>query len=204
MIHQFFLDRKPHNGFTYTDYFQQLKNKVETTNPSLLNGEERELFEYTKLNFQRSVRIQKTYTVNTDLCKAIKKISHYQLWMIITEFWCGDSAQNLPYIAKIAECNSQIDLRIIFRDQNLDIMDIYLSENKSRSIPKLVAFDESGNELFQWGSRPKEAQNLVTKLKNEGMSHDEFIEQLHLWYGRDRGKTLESEFLKIFHQIGLD
>jgi hypothetical protein len=116
--------------------------------------------------------------------------------MVISEAWCGDSAQNLPYIAKIAECNPLINLRIILRDSNLDIMDLYLADGKSRSIPKLVAFDEDGNELFQWGARPKEAQELVTRLKNEGMEKEKFLEQLHLWYGRDRGRTLENE-LKI-------
>jgi len=88
-------------------------------------------------------------------------------------------------------------LRIILRDSNLDIMDLYLTDGKSRSIPKLVAFDEQGNELFQWGARPRQAQELVNRLRSEGMSKEIFLEQLHLWYGRDRGKSLESELKEI-------
>ena len=120
--------------------------------------------------------------------------------MVITENWCGDSAQNLPYIIKIAECNPSINLRILFRDQNTDIMDLYLSGN-SRSIPKLVVFNEQGDELFQWGARPKEAQNLVIKLKSEGLSKDEYLSQLHLWYGRNRGNNLENEFIDIIGKL---
>jgi hypothetical protein len=130
----------------------------------------------------------------------VKEISSSQIWMAITEPWCGDTAQNLPYIYKIAELNPSIRLRVILRDSNPEIMDRYLSETGARSIPKLVAFDESGNELFQWGARPKEAQELVVKLKNEGMEKEKFLEQLHIWYGRDSGRTLEKEFLQLLEK----
>jgi hypothetical protein len=196
MIQQFFLEKRPHNGLTYDEYFKLFKEKVANTDPDSLQEEARKFLEYSILNFQRSTRIHKTYSVDPQLKESVEKISQNQLWMLITENWCGDSAQNLPYIAEIAKLNPKINLRIILRDSNLDIIDLYKT-NETRSIPKLVAFDEIGNELFQWGPRPKPAQELVTKLKNEGMTHDKFIEQLHLWYGKNRGKELENEFKKI-------
>ena len=122
-----------------------------------------------------------------------------QLWMVITEPWCGDSAQNLPYIAKISGLNGNIDLRIVLRDSNPDIMDEYLT-NGTRSIPKLVAFNSEGDELFTWGSRPKAAQELVLKLREEGIVKPELYEKLHLWYGRNKGRDLESEFTEILQK----
>lgn len=196
MTHQFFLDGRLHNTLTFPEYVDQMRSDSEITDLSNLSDKEIEYLPTVKLNYQRLSRILRTYKIDEDLLGLIKKISSPQAWMVISEAWCGDSAQNLPYIAKIAECNSLINLRIILRDSNLDIMDLYLADGKSRSIPKLVAFNEDGNELFQWGARPKEAQELVTQLKNEGMEKEKFLEQLHLWYGRDRGRTLENE-LKI-------
>lgn len=198
MIHKFFTDKRPHNGLTYSEFIQKSKEHFENTDSSILEESQKQLLEYTKLNLHRSARVEKTYTVNPNLSEALAKIDKPQLWMVITEDWCGDSAQNLPYIAKIAACSSLIDLRILLRDDNLDIMDLYLTNGKSRSIPKLVAFDEEGIEIFQWGPRPKEAQDFVDKAKKEGLAKNEFIEQLHLWYGRNRGKGIESEFLEIF------
>ncbi len=198
MAHKFFLERRPHNGLTYSEYFESFRKKIETAEPANFSQEEKDLFEYSKLNFQRSSRIHKTYIVDSILIEALQKISEPQIWMVITEDWCGDSAQNLPYIAKIADCNPKIFLRIIPRDQNLDIMDLYLTNGNSRSIPKLIAFDMDGNELFQWGPRPLEAQKIVTMLKEEGKPKEEIIEQLHIWYGRNRGKALENEFKEIF------
>ena len=77
--------------------------------------------------------------------------------MVITENWCGDSAQNLPYL-KIASCNPLIDFRIILRDDNLDIMDLYLTDNKSRSIPKLIA--KENGRAFQWDQDQMKHKNL--------------------------------------------
>lgn len=129
------------------------------------------------------------------------KITSPQIWMLITEDWCGDSAQNIPYIFKLAECNNNISLRLIPRDENPDIMDMYLTDGKSRSIPKLVAFDENGNELFQWGPRPEEAIKLVKDLKEQGFSKEEFEKKLHLWYAKNKGKNLEEEFIEILKAL---
>lgn len=163
MTHQFFLDGRLHNTLTFPEYVDQMRSDSEITDLSNLSDKEIEYLPTVKLNYQRLSRILRTYKIDEDLLGLIKKISSPQVWMVISEAWCGDSAQNLPYIAKIAECNSLINLRIILRDSNLDIMDLYLADGKSRSIPKLVAFNEDGNELFQWGARPKEAQELVTQ-----------------------------------------
>lgn len=196
MTKQFFTDKRIQNGLKYKDYFDISVKNTELIDPAGLSGDEKAHFDYTKMNIKRSERIHKTYTVSDELKAALNKITEPQVWMVLTEIWCGDSAQNLPYISKMAEINPLIDLRILLRDENIDIMDQYLT-NGTQSIPKLIAFDKSGNELFQWGPRPKEAVELVQKAKAEGKNKDQFIEELHLWYGRNRGKAIESEFLAI-------
>lgn len=197
MIHQFFLDRRPHRGMTYEEFVETSKKMLESADDSQMDEDEKSHLQYTKLNIHRSERIEKTYKVDEELSKAVKAITQPQLWMVLTEDWCGDSAQNLPYIAKIAAANSLINLRILLRDENLDIMDLYLTNGKSRSIPKLVAFDEEGKELFQWGPRPKDGQEFFDKAKADGLPKSEFIEKLHLWYAKNKGKNLEDEFKEI-------
>ncbi len=200
MEQDFFEKRILHNGIAYKEYIQTVADEIKNTNPALLTEGDLELFEYKKLNLQRSARIDKNYLVSEKLKSEIVKIKEKQLWIVITEAWCGDSAQNLPHIVKIASLNSNIDLKIILRDSNPDIMDLYLT-NGTRSIPKLVAFDLEGNELFNWGPRPKAAQELLNQLKHEGIVKPELYEKLHLWYGRDRGRNLESEFTQIFSRV---
>ena len=200
MTYKFFRAEIPQQGMTYKEYKQKFIEEVNSTGVEKLVESEKELFEYKKLNLVRSGRIDKSYYVSAELAAEIQNIKEKQLWMILTETWCGDSAQNLPYISKMTEKNTNIDLRIILRDSNPEIMDLYLT-NGARSIPKLVAFDAEGNELFTWGPRPKAAHELIKQWKSEGIVKPELYEKLHLWYGRNRGKDIEAEFTELLSKV---
>lgn len=184
----------------YDDYLTYMEHTFRDIKEPALTPEEKERRKFTELNYQRSLLTRRVYGVPDRLQAALQRIAQPQLWMVLTEPWCGDSAQCLPYIAKYAECSANIQLRILLRDQNLDIMDQYLT-NGTRSIPLLVAFDEAGNELFRWGPRPKEAAELFKKEKEAGLEKPQILEKLHLWYGRNRGKALEQEFLHLLEGL---
>lgn len=202
MKHQFFPDKRIHEGMTYKQYLEMTKEEFAKRSTIDLTGDDIERSDIKKLNIQRMSRIDRSYEPGIDIIDEIEKITDNQLWMIITENWCGDSAQNLPYIAKIASLNQNIELKIILRDTNLDIMDNYLTAG-TRSIPKLVAFDDDGNELFQWGARPKAAQKLVSELKAQGFEKKYFLEKLHSWYARNKGAEIEKEILILLKKTNL-
>lgn len=199
-MHTFFSNGRIHEGLTYEDYFSGFKTKAELEDFSGFPAEELEHMKMAKLNFQRSSRIHRTFSPSEEIKELIAEISEPQIWMVISEDWCGDSAQNIPYIAELAKLNPYIELKIFPRDTNLDIIDLYLT-NGTRSIPKLVAFDNDGNELFQWGPRPNQAAELIAKLKAEGKTKEEFLEQLHLWYGRNRGSELLNELSELIKNV---
>jgi len=196
-------ERLNQTGMKYYDYLNKLINDIIETNPDSLDEKARNKFETKRLNLQRSTRIMKTYKISENLKIEIKRIYETQTWMVITENWCGDSAQNLPYLALMAEENPFIDFKIILRDSNLDIMDQYLT-NRTRSIPLLVAFNNNGDELFRWGARPKVVQDLFLQWKTEGIVKPELYEKLHLWYARNKGAAIESEFLEILKTVEQD
>ncbi|MCK5453409.1 MAG: thioredoxin family protein [Calditrichia bacterium] len=100
-----------------------------------------------KLNYQRYRRINKTYQVSTELQKLIRNIHLSQYWYVITEDWCGDSGQILPYLDKIVEINPEIKLKLLLREENPEIMNHYMTDGK-RAIPKLISVDNQGRELF--------------------------------------------------------
>ncbi|MBC8426273.1 thioredoxin family protein [bacterium] len=191
MTEQFFLDRRPHNALDYETYLEIMKTRADTPADGL-DEEAAERVGYTKLNLHRSQRIGRTYTVSDELGARLDRIAAPRIWMVLTEPWCGDSAQCLPHLAVMARRNPLIDLRILPRDENLDVMDLYLT-GESRSIPQLVVFDTEGNELWRWGPRPAAAQVVFDQAKAEGLEKPALLERLHLWYGRDRGREVERE-----------
>ena len=179
------------------DFDTFLSNSVAKVENNLLT--DKEIFDYTKLNIHRIKRILRTYQPSENIKTVIKKLNKDLIFLVITEDWCGDSAQNLPYIYKISSLSSKIDLRILERDSNLDIMDLYLTNN-SRSIPKLVCFDKEFNELFQWGPRPIGAIELFKDLKAKGFEKHLIIEQLHHWYALNKGIDIENEFETLINK----
>jgi hypothetical protein len=203
MAHKFFEDKIPHNGHTYEEYCKMTQNRIDSASLRNLSENEIERLKIIKLNQHRSCRIDKHYTVANEVGEELDKIFENQIWMVITENWCGDSAQCVPYIAKIASLNKNIDFRIILRDSHPEIMDHYLTDG-TRSIPKLIVFDEEGDEKFSWGPRPMEAQKLFNQWKAEGIVKPELYEKLHLWYSKDKGKSIEKEILQLIQNLNLE
>jgi len=181
---------------TFNEFVEEFTKQINVSDINTLNDYDKNYYNYRKLNFQRSSRLEKTFFPTDETKQIFSKINQIQKWIVITESWCGDSAQNLPVIAKLAQLSDKIRFKIVPRDSNLGFMDLYLT-NGGRAIPKLIVFDEDDNELFQWGPRPAEAQNLFTGLKNDGIEKSEIYKELHLWYGRNRGKEVEREIFQL-------
>lgn len=185
----------------YTNFLHWVEHE------SLINyGYPESLSKYIPLNLKRMHRLDKTLKLDATLYDLLANNPTEQIWYVITEAWCGDSAQNLPVIARMAELSkSQIQLRIMLRDINPEIMNQHLTDG-SRSIPKLVSFDvSSGEKLFEWGPRPVPAQALLHqwKLNPQGKSWDEFELELHTWYARDKARTIQQEFIALLCQSEL-
>jgi Thioredoxin len=113
--------------------------------------------------------------------------------LVIAEDWCGDASNTVPVVAKLVDSVPGLELRVILRDANPEIMDRYLT-NGSRSIPVVIALDEEFRELGHWGPRPTELQSWV--MANRGtMPKTELYPQVRKWYARDRGETTLREVL---------
>jgi hypothetical protein len=86
--------------------------------------------------------------------------------IVITEDWCGDAMMNIPVLLKIAE-QIAMDVRFVLRDENLDLMDQYLTNGTARSIPIFVFLDEDHHQTAVWGPRAQKVQDLVTELRSD-------------------------------------
>ncbi len=146
------------------------------------------------INLARMSRIEKQFQPENESIEALNKIHQKLFWIVISENWCGDSAQSLPIIAKLVSLNSMIEFKIVLRDKNPELMNNYLTNGK-RSIPKLIIFDEDFQELTTWGPRPETAHMLMGKMLEEQLEKSERLKKLHLWYAKNSGKEIENEII---------
>jgi hypothetical protein len=81
--------------------------------------------------------------------------------IVLTEDWCGDALLNNPILLKIAE-EIDMDVRFLLRDQNLELMDQYLTNGTARSIPIYIFINNEGEEVAVWGPRASKIQEMVS------------------------------------------
>ena len=79
-------------------------------------------------------------------------------------------------------------------------MDHYLTHG-GRSVPKLIATDLKGKELFTWGPRPQTAQDMVWANKElpeaQQLPKEEIYAKVHAWYAADKGVSIQKEILTL-------
>jgi hypothetical protein len=187
---------------TYQAY-QEMINDLLAENKTTGSIHTEAYLDYTRMNVKRMNRWDKTAKVSSEFEKVIKSFDTPQIWLIITEAWCGDAAQNIPFLVKLADLNPNIKLRLILRDENPELMDEYLTEG-ARSIPKLIILSEDLAQVMgTWGPRPEFLQNRLKayKLDDLGVSPKEFSEGTHLWYAKDKNESLERELMELFSSI---
>lgn len=155
------------------------------------------LLHYSELNDTRMNRLDKTISIPTENVEKLKQLENEQIWLVISEGWCGDAAQILPVINKMAEQNTKINLRIVFRDENDELMQLFLT-NGTRSIPKLIVLDKDTLEFItDFGPRPNGAKKLILDYKAQHGIVDETAKtELQLWYLHDKGLSTQNEILE--------
>ncbi len=188
------------NPFDYSRYREMLFQLADSGGSTGLEHSEQRK-EATKMNAQRIKRIDKTFTLSFSSIEKMKSIKEKYFWIVIAESWCGDAAQNLPIINKLATLNNKIELSIILRDENEQIMNMHLT-NGTKSIPKLICLNEQKELIGEWGPRPAEIAKQVSeyKLSNPQVTHDDFVKNLHLLYAKNKGLALETELVQLISE----
>lgn len=191
------------NSYTYADYrslVAELVDQGKTTGPN-----QSEFYVgITMLNKSRMDRLDKKARFATDTETVLDNLSDRYTFLVITEAWCGDAAQTVPLINHLAEATPMIDLRLVLRDDNLALMDQYLT-NGGRSIPKVIILDQDTLEpLGTWGPRPMPAQQMVLDYKNlpePKQDSQDFTVSVHKWYAKDKTQTSQKELADLLQRI---
>ena len=181
-------------SMTFAEYIKLVDDLLLDGKTTGINQSEA-MFNYGKINRQRMHRLEKTVNLDESLKEKIRSLRVNWIWLVITEGWCGDAAQNIPLIEKIAAENERIETRYVLRDENLELMDRYLTDN-ARSIPKLICLDaKTLEEIGTWGPRPRDAMKYFYEMRDGGkMEKPQMMENLQRWYLQDKEKSIQAEF----------
>jgi thioredoxin-like negative regulator of GroEL len=189
-IRQFDYSTYLKNGISYSQYKQQMAEDL------ALNTDDK-IKQYINVNQHRMQRVEKTFDLSEGLAEQVKNLKQKISWLILTEHWCGDAAQTLPVLNKIAELSQgRIEIKILYRDQHPELMNRFLT-NGTRSIPVVIQLNGNLNQTGFWGPRPIVAQQLVKQLKSDPDTAADYANSLHLWYAKNKQQAIETEVLQL-------
>ncbi len=191
------IEKSLKSSLSYSEY-RRLVEDLSVQNSTTGNEKTEVLADYTKLNDRRMKRWDKTLKISEKTQQRINVLNKKVTWLVLTESWCGDAAHVVPVINKVAEINKNIELRLVLRDENDDLMNAFLT-NGGKAIPKLIAVEnESGNVINTFGPRPNEAAKLVNDHKEKyGALTPEFKQDLQVWYNKDKGQNTVLDLTKL-------
>ena len=193
-------------AMTYAEYralVSGLLAEGKTTGPNQSPA----LLEFGELNEQRMNRIEKTFRLDAEAGALLAQIDRPVVWLTLAEGWCGDVAQIVPTLNGLALVNNNILLRFILRDENLDVMDAFLTD-EGRSIPTIIFTEPETGEVFgSWGPRPEAAQAIMRRFRDEFLAlptddkaarktkYREGQTAIHSWYAADKTVSTQREVL---------
>ena len=139
--------------------------------------------------------------VPADLVERAEGVPGEWKLLVLSEDWCGDASNTIPPLAAFAAAAGNVDLRMLSRDEHLDLMDAHLTDGTKRAIPVVLVLDGEGVERGWWGPRPADLQAWFYGDGQE-LEKAERYRELRKWYARDKGRTTIEEVVRIMEQAG--
>lgn len=200
------------NLYTYEE-FRVLTNKLLAAGKTSGEDHSPAMIHYTELNVARMNRLDKRSRLTEETFSALRELARPQIWLTITEAWCGDAAQIIPVLEQMAVAQSKIEHYLILRDEHLAIMDKFLT-NGARAIPVTVVIDKESKEVLgHWGPRPEVLQGQVMAAKAATLAASTVEERkaiaekakidTQIWYSRDKTLSTQREVLAKLQDVAI-
>ncbi len=190
--------KRSHSYQEYRDLVTKLLKEGKSTGAEQSD----DLLHYSELNEVRMNRLEKTIPVPNVIGEGLKNIEKKYIWLVLTEGWCGDAAQIVPVLHKMELQAPNIEMKLVFRDENEELMQKFLT-NGGKAIPKLIVLDAETKEVkADWGPRPHGAKQLILDYKAQHGVIDETAKtDLQKWYLKDKGLSTQKELLDLMQGL---
>ena len=189
------------NSFSFADYRKKVTSLI-AEGKSTGHTQSEDLLKYSELNETRMNRLEKTIEVTPETKVKLQNLDKKYIWLVLSEGWCGDAAQIVPVIHKMADATDKVELKIALRDDNDALMQHFLT-NGGKAIPKLIVLDaETLDVVLDWGPRPHSAKQLILDYKaTHGVVDEPAKIELQKWYLHDKGISIQNEIVEMHENI---
>jgi len=183
-------------GVAYTTYRTLIKGLL-VEGKSTGKEQSEDLLNYSKLNDARMDRLDKKIKILEETQNELSGLTENFSFLVLAEGWCGDAAQILPVLNKMAEATPKIEMKVVCRDENEVLMDAFLT-NGNKAIPKVIVLNNKNEVVDSWGPRPTIATKMVQDYKEKHGGLDaEFKKDLQVWYNKNKGVNVQTDIVNL-------
>jgi hypothetical protein len=157
------------------------------------------------LEFARAKRDEwrqryKDASVTPDLITRMRALPSRRLILVVAEDWCSDSAQTIPYVARLVDgAPERLAMRVVNSTVGRPVMDANLTPDGRGATPTIVVLTEHQVVLGSWVERPSTAQAWFLEQQKSVMQQT-LHDQLMKWYADDAGRTTVAEIAALLER----
>lgn len=116
-------------------------------------------------------------------------------FLVVAEDWCGDSANTIPFLARLVEASPALEMRIVNSTDGRAIMEAHRTEDGRAATPTVILLDEQGVERGCWVERPYALRQRLKENTGDRM------ELLTSWRREDRGRSTVTDLLDLVETV---
>jgi hypothetical protein len=119
--------------------------------------------------------------------------------LVVAADGCSDSVNTIPYLARLTEQLTGVELRVISSDAGKAIMDSHKTPDGRGATPTVLLLDPNYEERGCWVERPAELQRWI--MDNRGkMKDDDIFDRKMKWYEEDKGAKTIGDFVAVMEK----
>lgn len=109
-----------------------------------------EYIDQIKVNKQPILDIYNTIKIPAKAKALFDRLSEPLRLAVFTADWCGDAVSTTPVILRLAESTPGLSVQVFNRDDELDLTNSFLPENRAGTVPVFVVLDSSMGEVARF------------------------------------------------------
>lgn len=139
-------------------------------------------------------------TVDPAVIERVRTLPGRRRLVAVAEDWCGDSANTIPYVAKLVDAvPDRLSLQIVNSVAGKALMEAHRTPDGRAATPTVAVLDEEGRLLGVWVERPSALQVWYLE-QQEKLTHGELTRRKMTWYRDDAGKSTVAEVVSVMEK----
>lgn len=134
--------------------------------------------------------------VDSALVARVNQVPGRWRFLVVAEDWCGDSANTIPFLARLVALSERLELRVVNSEAGRGVMEAHRTEDGRAATPTVVLLDEAGAERGCWVERPYALRAVVAEVR-AGTREGGLVEAITAWRREDQGQSTLGDLVAL-------